>query len=164
MFGFRNKLKSAVKNVFGVDEEANNNDVNWSSPKVKQEVKQEVKPEVEQQVEMPEEQIEEVEAPEKEEAVVLQQGVASDPAPVEGGLELNIENLEEIFDDFIRPGLQADGGDITLERIEGIDIYVKLTGACSSCSSSIMTMKLGVEALLREEFPQMGELYDITHA
>ena len=160
MFGFRNKLKSVAKNIFGVDEESNN-EVNWSPPKVEPAKEQPAEQSVEQAVE----QSQEVEAPEKvEEAVVLQEGVSSSPEPVEGGLELNLENLEEIFDDFIRPGLQADGGDITLERIEGMDIYVKLTGACSSCSSSVMTMRLGVEALLREEFPQMGELYDITHS
>lgn len=160
MFGFRNKLKSVAKNILGVDEESNN-EVNWSPPKVEPAKEQSVEQPAEQAVE----QSQEVEAPEKaEEAVVLQEGVSSSPEPVEGGLELNLENLEEIFDDFIRPGLQADGGDITLERIEGMDIYVKLTGACSSCSSSVMTMRLGVEALLREEFPQMGELYDITHS
>ena len=94
MFGFRNKLKSVAKNIFGVDEESNN-EVNWSPPKVE--------PAKEQAVEQAVEQSQEVEAPEKvEEAVVLQEGVSSSPEPVEGGLELNLENLEEIFDDFIR--------------------------------------------------------------
>ena len=59
-------------------------------------------------------------------------------------------------------GCAADGGDIQLIKIEDNDVYVKLTGACQSCSSAIMTMKMGVEALLREEFPSMRELIDET--
>ena len=85
------------------------------------------------------------------------EGIASDE-----GLPLTIENVQEVFDDYIRPGLQSDGGDITLIKIEDNDIYVKLVGACSTCPSSVMTMKMGVEALLQEEFPSMRELIDIT--
>ena len=70
--------------------------------------------------------------------------------------------MEEIIDEYIRPGVAADGGDIQLIKIEDNDVYVKLTGACQSCSSAIMTMKMGVEALLREEFPSMRELIDET--
>ena len=51
--------------------------------------------------------------------------------------------------DMVRPALQGDGGDITLIKIENNDIYVRLVGACNTCPSSIMTMKMGVEALLR---------------
>ena len=78
------------------------------------------------------------------------------------GLELTLENVQEILDDYVRPGLQSDGGDITLIKIEDSNIYVQLVGACSTCPSSIMTMKMGVEALLREEFPSLNELIDIT--
>ena len=87
---------------------------------------------------------------------------ASAVSVAEDGMELNIENVEEIIDEYIRPGVAADGGDIQLLKIEDNDVYVKLTGACQSCSSAIMTMKMGVEALLREEFPSMRELIDET--
>ena len=69
--------------------------------------------------------------------------------------------VQEILDDMVRPALQGDGGDITLIKIENNDIYVRLVGACNTCPSSIMTMKMGVEALLREEFPTMGELIQL---
>ena len=46
-------------------------------------------------------------------------------------------------------------------KIEDNDIYVKLVGACSTCPSSVMTMKMGVEALLREEFPAMRDLIQV---
>jgi Fe-S cluster biogenesis protein NfuA len=48
-----------------------------------------------------------------------------------------------------------------LIKVEDNNIYVKLVGSCSSCPSSIMTMKMGVEALLKEEFPMMNELVQV---
>lgn len=76
-------------------------------------------------------------------------------------LPLTMENVEEVLDEMVRPALNADGGDITLIEIKDNDVYVKLVGACSSCPSSIMTMKMGVERLLQDEFPQMGELIQV---
>lgn len=94
---------------------------------------------------------------------VVEVSTSVSAAPVaEEGMELNMENVEEIIDEYIRPGVAADGGDIQLLKIADDDVYVKLTGACQSCSSAIMTMKMGVEALLREEFPSMRELIDET--
>jgi Fe-S cluster biogenesis protein NfuA len=78
-------------------------------------------------------------------------------APAEGP-PLTHDEVWELLDEMVRPALQGDGGDIELIKVEDNDVHVKLTGACSTCPSSIMTMKMGVEALLREEFPQMREL------
>jgi Fe-S cluster biogenesis protein NfuA len=75
-----------------------------------------------------------------------------------GGPLLTHDEVWELLDDMVRPALQGDGGDIELLKVEENDVHVKLTGACSTCPSSIMTMKMGVEALLREEFPHMREL------
>ncbi len=77
------------------------------------------------------------------------------------GTALTMEALQEIMDEMVRPALQGDGGDITLIKVENNDVYVKLVGSCSTCPSSIMTMKLGVEALLKEEFPSMGQLIQV---
>ena len=65
------------------------------------------------------------------------------------GAPRTMEAVQEILDDMVRPALQGDGGDISLLKIEDNDVYVKLVGACTTCPSSIMTMKMGVEALLR---------------
>lgn len=62
------------------------------------------------------------------------------------------ETVEAIIDK-IRPALHADGGDVELVRIdqsEGI-IYVRLTGACDSCPMSVMTLKGGIEQILKRE-------------
>lgn len=77
------------------------------------------------------------------------------------GLALTVDNVEAVLEEMVRPALNADGGDITLIRIDEGDIYVRLVGACNTCPSSVMTMKMGVERLLQEEFPDMGELIQI---
>lgn len=54
----------------------------------------------------------------------------------------------------IRPALQADGGDVELVNVteDGV-VSVKLTGACGSCPMSTMTLKMGVERVLKEQVP-----------
>ena len=75
-----------------------------------------------------------------------------------------VEAVQVLLDDLVRPALQMDGGDITLIKVEEGDVYVELVGACSSCPSSVMTMKLGVERLLEDELPGFRSLIDITSA
>ncbi len=58
----------------------------------------------------------------------------------------------------IRPALQADGGDVELIGVEGGVVTVRLTGACGSCPMSTMTLRNGVERLLRKEVPEMTKL------
>lgn len=86
---------------------------------------------------------------------------AVDPTDDTAGRMLTMEAVQEIMDEMVRPALQGDGGDISLIKVENNDIFVKLVGSCSTCPSSIMTMKMGVEALLKEEFPMMGSLVQV---
>lgn len=89
-------------------------------------------------------------------------GVAMSPTDDTAGPPIQLEDVQSILDEMVRPALQGDGGDITLIKVEDNNIYVKLVGSCSSCPSSIMTMKMGVEALLKEEFPAMNELIQVS--
>jgi Fe-S cluster biogenesis protein NfuA len=68
------------------------------------------------------------------------------------------EKVEEALNK-IRPALQADGGDVQLLEItpEGI-VKVKLTGACGSCPMSQITLKMGVEKVLKQEVPEVKEV------
>ena len=75
--------------------------------------------------------------------------------------ELTMENVQRVLNEDIRPALQDDGGDIELVKIVSNDIFVTLTGACSTCAMSTVTIRHGVEALLREQFPQLGCLWEI---
>jgi Fe-S cluster biogenesis protein NfuA len=65
------------------------------------------------------------------------------------------EKVQEVIDE-IRPNLQADGGDIDLVDVtpEGI-VKVKLRGACSGCPGAAMTLKMGVERLLKKRIPEV---------
>jgi len=58
--------------------------------------------------------------------------------------------------DGIRPSLQADGGDLELVEItdDGV-VRVRLTGACAGCPMSQMTLKSGVERMLKQQVPEV---------
>ena len=58
----------------------------------------------------------------------------------------------------IRPALMADGGNIELVDVKDGVVTVRLTGACSGCPMSTMTLRMGVERILREEVPEIKEL------
>jgi Fe-S cluster biogenesis protein NfuA len=58
----------------------------------------------------------------------------------------------------IRPSLQADGGDVELVDVENGVVKVRLTGACGTCPMSTMTLRLGVERMLKKEVPEMTKL------
>ena len=59
----------------------------------------------------------------------------------------------------IRPSLQADGGDIELVEVEEDGtVKVRLTGACHGCPMSQMTLKMGVERVLKKEVPEVKEV------
>ena len=55
----------------------------------------------------------------------------------------------------IRPALLADGGDIELIDVSDGVVKVKLTGACAGCPMSTMTLKMGVERILKEQIPEI---------
>lgn len=63
-----------------------------------------------------------------------------------------MENLEQKVKEaleYIRPSLQNDGGDIEFVSLEGNKVYVKLKGACAGCMMAQMTLKNGVERMLK---------------
>jgi Fe-S cluster biogenesis protein NfuA len=64
--------------------------------------------------------------------------------------------------DMVRPGLQADGGDVELMDVspEGV-VKVKLTGACHGCPMSQMTLKMGIEKIIKQQVPEIKEVVSI---
>ena len=69
----------------------------------------------------------------------------------------NIENsLEEI-----RPFLKNDGGDISLVGIEKDTVKVKFEGACSTCTVNQMTLKSGVEMIIKKHVPQIQKVVSV---
>ena len=58
----------------------------------------------------------------------------------------------------IRPALQADGGDVELVDVNDGTVKVKLTGHCSGCPMAAMTLKMGVERVVKEQVPEVKEV------
>lgn len=75
-----------------------------------------------------------------------------------GEIELKIK---KILDEEIRPAVAMDGGDITFEKFDQGVVYLLLQGSCSGCPSSTMTLKMGIEARLKEVIPEVTEVVSI---
>ncbi len=58
----------------------------------------------------------------------------------------------------IKPALQADGGDVELVDVEDGVVKVRLTGACASCPVATVTLKQGIERLLKEQIAEVKEV------
>lgn len=71
------------------------------------------------------------------------------------------KKIKQILDQEIRPAVAMDGGDIVFGKFEEGIVYLHLQGACSSCPSSIATLKMGVEARLKEAIPEIKEVVQI---
>lgn len=63
-----------------------------------------------------------------------------------------VQKIEEILDRTVRPGLQSDGGNIEVLKLEGKELFVKYEGACGSCPSSTTGTLQAIEEILRAEF------------
>jgi Fe-S cluster biogenesis protein NfuA len=69
--------------------------------------------------------------------------------------------VQEILDK-IRPALQADGGDCELINVRADDVVeVRLQGACGSCPMATLTLKAGIERVLKEEIPEVKEVISV---
>jgi len=71
------------------------------------------------------------------------------------------EEVEKVLE-MVRPGLQADGGDVELVEVtdDGI-VKVRLKGACGSCPMSTMTLKMGIERAVKEKVPGIVEVVQV---
>jgi len=71
------------------------------------------------------------------------------------------EKIEDALDK-VRPSLQADGGDVQFVDVddEGV-VTVKLTGACGGCPMSQMTLKMGIEKVLKQNVPEVNRVESV---
>lgn len=60
--------------------------------------------------------------------------------------------------EYIRPALQADGGDLILLGVDGGTVNLQMVGACGGCPLSTMTLKAGIERILTERVPGVDEV------
>lgn len=64
--------------------------------------------------------------------------------------------------DKIRPALQKDGGDVVLVGVKEGVVSVRLTGACAGCPMSTMTLKQGIERVLKQEVPEIKKVVAVA--
>lgn len=67
------------------------------------------------------------------------------------------EKVEEVLAK-IRPALMSEGGNVELVAVNDGTVQVKLTGACGDCPMATMTLKMGIERLLKQEIPEVKEV------
>lgn len=77
-----------------------------------------------------------------------------------GGGEIE-RQIRSILDEEIRPAVARDGGDIVFYGFENGVVKLHLQGACSSCPSSIMTLKMGIENRLKQSIPEVKEVIQV---
>lgn len=73
------------------------------------------------------------------------------------GVDIDIDVLNETLE-YIRPALQADGGDMILLGVKDGKVTLQLVGACGGCPLSTMTLTAGIERILRDRVPGVTEV------
>ena len=75
----------------------------------------------------------------------------------EPDVPIDIDKLNQTID-YIRPAVQADGGDLKLAKVENGVVNIEMLGACQGCPLSIATLKSGIERIIKEKVPGVLEV------
>ncbi len=73
-----------------------------------------------------------------------------------------VDQIKELLDSRVRPAVAQDGGDITFHGFERGIVYLHMQGACAGCPSSTLTLKMGIENLLRHYIPEVVEVRPVA--
>lgn len=73
-----------------------------------------------------------------------------------------VAQIKDLLDTRVRPAVAQDGGDITFHGFDRGVVYLHMQGACSGCPSSTMTLKMGIENLLRHYIPEVTEVRPVA--
>ena len=73
-----------------------------------------------------------------------------------------VGQIKELLDSRVRPAVAQDGGDITFHGFERGVVYLHMQGACAGCPSSTLTLKMGIENLLRHYIPEVVEVRPVA--
>lgn len=94
--------------------------------------------------------------------------IAGDHAPASGHAEHSgedetiVSQIKELLDSRVRPAVAQDGGDITFHGFDRGVVYLHMQGACAGCPSSTLTLKMGIENLLRHYIPEVTEVRPVA--
>lgn len=73
-----------------------------------------------------------------------------------------VSQIKELLDTRVRPAVAQDGGDITFHGFDRGVVYLHMQGACAGCPSSTLTLKMGIENLLRHYIPEVLEVRPVA--
>jgi Fe-S cluster biogenesis protein NfuA len=73
-----------------------------------------------------------------------------------------VKQIQELLDTRVRPAVAQDGGDITFHGFDRGVVYLNMKGACAGCPSSTLTLKMGIENLLRHYIPEVLEVRPVA--
>ena len=94
--------------------------------------------------------------------------MGADHKPVSGHAEHSgadseiVNQIKELLDTRVRPAVAQDGGDITFHGFDRGVVYLHMQGACAGCPSSTLTLKMGIENLLRHYIPEVVEVRPVA--
>jgi Fe/S biogenesis protein NfuA len=86
-------------------------------------------------------------------------GGAKEARTAEGPLA---ERVREVLDRQVNPGIAAHGGSIALVDVKDTEVYLEMSGGCQGCAMSRLTLRQGVERMLRQAVPEITAVHDIT--
>jgi Fe-S cluster biogenesis protein NfuA len=90
-------------------------------------------------------------------------GPRADAHAAHDGPDAEIVNqIKELLDTRVRPAVAQDGGDITFHGFDRGIVYLHMQGACAGCPSSTLTLKMGIENLLRHYIPEVLEVRPVA--
>lgn len=69
-----------------------------------------------------------------------------------------VKKIKKVLNEEVRPAVALDGGDIVFSKYENNVVYVFMQGSCAGCPSSTMTLKMGIEARLKDAIPEIREV------
>ncbi|MCZ6846557.1 MAG: NifU family protein [Alphaproteobacteria bacterium] len=90
--------------------------------------------------------------------LVIQEAAGPAHASGDGDNDEIVSQIVELLDTRVRPAVAMDGGDIVFHRFEEGVVYLHMQGSCSGCPSSTVTLKMGIENLLRHYVPEVQEV------
>jgi Fe-S cluster biogenesis protein NfuA len=73
-----------------------------------------------------------------------------------------VDQIKDLLDSRVRPAVAQDGGDITFHGFDRGVVYLHMQGACAGCPSSTLTLKMGIENLLRHYIPEVTEVRPVA--
>lgn len=90
--------------------------------------------------------------------------VAPTPAPRSNGVPQGeiADRVRAVLDAQVNPAIAAHGGMISLVDVQDTEIFVEMSGGCQGCALSRMTLRQGVERMLRQAVPELTAVHDVT--